>query len=195
VLYVLIQLTCEGLLGADLAASKTPLADAMGKVSPALAGLLLVGGAVSMLGYLTSDMLSAPRILFGMGRDGFLPAVLAKVHPRTHAPYVAILAHMGLVMILALSGAFEPLVVLSTLVTIALYIAGCAAAVILQRRGVAEEGKPLNLPFTPVAAVVGTLSMFWLAFQGTWQETAAVAATLVFFSVIYVFTLRRKTAA
>ena len=195
VLYILIQLTAEGLLGPALATSKTPLADAMGKVSPTLAGLLLVGGAVSMLGYLTSDILSAPRILFGMGRDGFLPSVLAKVHPKARTPYVAIIVHVVLVCILALTGAFERLAVLSTLVTVEVYIAGCAAAVVLQRRGVAEEGKPLNLPFTPIAAAVGIVSMIWLAFQGTWQEGEAVAAALVIFSLIYVFALRRKTPA
>jgi amino acid transporter len=191
-LYILIQLTAEGLLGPALAVSKTPLADAMGKVSPTLAGLLLVGGAVSMLGYLSSDILSAPRILFGMGRDGFLPAVLAKVNPRTRAPYVAIIIHVALVCILALTGAFEPLAVLSTLVVVPVYMAGCAAAVVLQRRGVAEEGKPLNQPFTPIAAAVGIVSMIWLAFQGTRQEVSAVLATLVVFSLIYALALRRR---
>jgi len=193
VLYIMIQLTAEGLLGAALATSKTPLADAMGRVSPTLAGLLLVGGAVSMLGYLTSDILSAPRILFGMGRDGFLPAVLARVHPKVHTPYVAIIVHVVLICILALTGAFERLAVLSTLVTVEVYIAGCAAAVVLQRRGVAEEGKPLNLAFTPIAAAVGILSMIWLAFQGTWQEGEAVAAVVVVFTLVYIFALRRRS--
>jgi len=195
VLYILIQLTAEGLLGPALATSKTPLADAMGKVSPTLAGLLLVGGAVSMLGYLTSDILSAPRILFGMGRDGFLPAILAKVHPTTRTPYVAIIVHVVLVCILALTGAFERLAVLSTLVVVEVYIAGCAAAVVLQRRGVAEEGKPLNFVFTPIAAIIGIVSMIWLAFQGALEEVEAVAAALVIFSLIYVIALRRRTPA
>jgi hypothetical protein len=64
--------------------------------------------------------------------------------------------------------------------------------VVLQRRGVAEEGKPLNQPFTPIAAAVGIVSMIWLAFQGTRQEVSAVLATLVVFSLIYALALRRR---
>jgi len=195
VLYILIQLVTAGLLGPDLAASKTPLADAGRAVFPLLGAVLLAAGAVSMLGYLSSDMLSAPRILFGMARDGYLPAPLATVHPHTRTPYVAILTHTTLVVLLALTGAFEPLAVLSVLVTLLLYVAGCGAAVVLQRRGVAEEGAPMNSRLTPAAAVIGIVSMTWVALQGTWQEGAAVTATLMIFSLIYVFALRRKTAA
>jgi amino acid transporter len=195
VLYILIQLVTAGLLGPDLAAAKTPLADAGAVVLPALGGVLLAAGAVSMLGYLSSDILSAPRILFGMARDGYLPAPLAAVHPKTRTPYVAILTHVGLVGALAVTGAFEPLAVLSVLITLFVYIAGCAAAVVLQRRGVAEEGDPMNFRFTPAAAVIGAVSMAWVALQGTWQEGAAVAAAMAVFSLIYGVALRRRPGA
>ena len=194
ILYILIQLTVEGLLGPALAASRTPLADAMARVSPILAGLLLAGGAVSMLGYLTSDILSAPRILFGMGRDGYLPAPIARVQARTRTPYVAILTHVTVVGAMAVTGAFEPLAILSVLVTALAYIAGSAAAVVLQRRGVAEEGKPMNFAFTPLAAAVGIVFMVWLMLRGTVQEWLAMIAALVVFSLIYVVALRRKPA-
>jgi amino acid transporter len=193
VLYILIQLVAQGLLGAGLPLSKTPLADAMGRVSPALSGLLLVGGAVSMLGYLASDMLSAPRVLFGMARDGFLPAALAKAHPKAHTPHIAIFVYAVIEAAFAITGAFEPLVILSTLVTVVVYIAGCGAAVMLRQRGVAREGKPLNFPFTTAAAALGIGSMIWLTLQGTWQEGAAVIAAIAISSAIYFAALRRRT--
>ncbi len=195
VLYIAIQLVAQGLLGADLKTSTTPLADAMGRVSPALSGVLLLGAAVSMLGYLTSDILTAPRILFGMARDGFLPPSLAKVHPTARTPWVAISVHAMLVTIMAITGAFNELVVLSTLVVVVAYIAGCVAAVVLQRRGVAREGAPLNFPFTPAAAAVGVVSMIWIGAQGTWQEAAAVAAAIAISSLIYLVALRRPAPA
>lgn len=194
-LYMLIQLTAQGVLGGGLVASKTPLADTAAKIYPPLAGLLLATGAVSMLGYLSSDILSAPRILFGMGRDGYLPKILTRVHPTARTPYVAIILHVALIGALAVTGGFEPLAILSTLVTVFVYIAGCAAAVVLQRRGVAQEGRPLNFRFTPIAAVVGVVSMVWLALQGTWQEGAGVAAAFIVASLIYLAALRRKSVA
>lgn len=195
ILYILIQLVAEGLLGPELKSSATPLVDAAAKIHPALAGLLLVGAVVSMLGYMTSDILSAPRFLYGMARDGQLPSALARVNPATHTPNLAIATHAVLVGGLAISGAFAELVVLSTLVTVVAYIAGCLAAVRLQGRGVATHGAPLNFRFTGAAAAVGVISMVWLAFQGTWQEVAAVAAAIAIASVVYLIATRRQASA
>lgn len=60
VLYVAIQFVCQGILGPTLATSSVPLADAMGRISPALRVLMLAGAGLSMLGYLGSDILSTP---------------------------------------------------------------------------------------------------------------------------------------
>jgi amino acid transporter len=44
------------------------------------------------------------RLLYGMARQGLLPAVLGKVHPRRHTPHVAILVLLAVVLVLAVSG-------------------------------------------------------------------------------------------
>src|SRR5262245_24414918 len=44
------------------------------------------------------------RLLYGMARQGLLPAVLGRVHPRRHTPHVAILVLLGVVLVLAVSG-------------------------------------------------------------------------------------------
>jgi APA family basic amino acid/polyamine antiporter len=58
----------------------------MGKISPVLRVVLLAGTALSMLGWVSSDILGTPRILFAFGRDGLLPLALGRVHPRTRRP-------------------------------------------------------------------------------------------------------------
>jgi len=192
VLYMAIQLVCEGLLGPSLAGSAEPLAAAMATLSPALGVLLAVGAAASRLGYLTSDILTAPRFLYAMALDGFIPKGVAAVGAKSRAPYAAILAHAGIVAALALSGTFETLVALSTLVVLIPYIIGCVAAVLLQRRGVAEHGAPLNLPWTPVAAVVGIVFMTWVAFQATVTEAIETAGAVVVATLIYGVAMWRK---
>jgi APA family basic amino acid/polyamine antiporter len=84
-LYMAIQIVAQGILGPALAHSEAPLADAMGQISPALRWLMLAGAAVSMLGYLASDLLGSPRILFAFARDGLLPKALGRVHAGSHA--------------------------------------------------------------------------------------------------------------
>jgi amino acid transporter len=158
-LYVAIQIVAQGILGSSLGQSTVPLADAMARVSPGLGVLMLIGAAVSMLGWISSDLLATPRMLFAFGRDGLMPRVLGRVGARTHAPHVAIGCYALIAMGLALTGTFAELAVLATLASSALYIAGCAAAWRLARRGVALAGAPLNFRWLPVAAVVGIAAM------------------------------------
>ena len=72
-IYVAIQIVAQGVLGASLAHSRAPLADAMGHISPLLRALMLAGAVVSMFGWISSDLLGSPRILFAFARDGLLP--------------------------------------------------------------------------------------------------------------------------
>jgi amino acid transporter len=175
-LYMAIQVIAQGILGASLATSKVPLADAMGQIHPLLRALMLVGTAVSMFGWLGSDILGSPRQLFAFARDGVLPRVLGRVHPRSHAPYVAILSYAALAAVLALSGGFTELVVLSTLGSAALYVAGCAASWVLARRGVALAGPPLNFRFLGAATVIGIGSMLALIALGSREEILGLVA-------------------
>ena len=158
-LYVAIQLIAQGILGSALATSTAPLADAAGRIHPALRLLLLAGAALSMFGYVCADILGSPRILFAFARDGLLPRVLGRIHARTHVPYVAIVCYAGLALVLALTGTFAELAVLSALTTAAFDIAGCAAAYRLARRGVARSGAPLNFRWLGTATTIGIGSM------------------------------------
>ncbi len=141
VFYVAIQVVAQGILGLALAQSTVPLADAMARINPVLRLLMLAGAALSMFGFVSTDLLCSPRILLALARDGLLPRVLGQVNLRTHTPNVAILCYAGLAIGLALSGSFVELAVLATLGSAALYIAGCAAALRLAHCGVARAGR------------------------------------------------------
>ena len=183
ILYVAIQVIAQGILGSSLATSKAPLADAMAHIHPALRAMMLAGTALSMFGWLGSDILGSPRQLFAFARDGLLPRVLGRLHPRSHAPYVAILCYSTIAIGLALTGTFAELVVLSTLAIAALYIAGCAASWVLARRRVALSGTPLNFRFLGAATVIGISSMLALIALGSRQEIIGLA-TLIGLSIL-----------
>jgi len=140
---------------------------------------LLAGAFGSMLIWLGSDLLGAPRVLFAFGRDGLLPSLLGKVHSRWRTPYVAILTHFFLALALALTGTFEKLAILSTLAIAPLYMSVCAAAVKLRRDKVAILGQPLIIPGLPVISVLAILSMVGLVGLAKPAEQVALAALLV----------------
>jgi basic amino acid/polyamine antiporter, APA family len=190
ILYVGIQLVAQGILGTALTSSPAPLADAMAQVHPALRALMLAGAALSMSGYVASDIFGSPRQLFAFARDGLLPRALGRLHPRSHAPHIAIACYAALGMVLALTGTFAELAVLSTLAIAGLYGTGCAAAWVLARRGVALAGVPLRFPFVGVAAAIGSGSMLAVIALGSREEILGLGALVGLSAAVYLVQTR-----
>jgi basic amino acid/polyamine antiporter, APA family len=175
ILYAAIQITAQGVLGPALGAAKAPLVQTAAVVGPWLAGLVLAGASVSMLGYLAGDTLGAPRLLFSFAREGLAPRALGVAHPRSQTPHRAIWLHVALAAVLAVTGGFTELATLSSLTTVVVYIVACAAAVRLQSQGVALAGPPLVLRGISVAALVGILAMGWVAAHAAPAEAIGTA--------------------
>ncbi len=194
-LYVAIQIIAQGILGKALASSTVPLADAMARINPALRILMLAGAALSMFGWLSSDILGSPRMMFAFARDGLLPRLLGRVHAQSRAPHIAILCYAGIAAVLALSGTFVELAVLSTLASAAYYIAGCAGSWRLARRGVALAGTPLNFRGLTAAAAIGIISMLALIALASRAEITGLAALIALATVIYLVQTRFALAA
>lgn len=187
-MYVAIHLVAQGVLGTRLAGSTAPLADAVGLAWPAGRVLMLAGMTFSMLGLLAGNLLGSSRVLFAFGRDRILPAAMARVGLRTHIPYVAVLTHAGIAVVLAATRTFATLAILASVTSAVLYGMVCAAALLLVR----ETGG--RVPAVPavvqrVVAVLGVVCMVWLAAQSTGAELGAVTVVLLLAGAL--FALRR----
>jgi len=159
VLYLAIQWVALGILGGALAGTgATPLA-AAAQVFAGTAGrvVLIAGATVSMLGYLSGNMLAVPRSLFALARDGFLPRALAAVHPRFRTPHVAVVLYAVIVVAVALSGTFEELVVLSNIAALVLYILCAIGVWRLRRLDVRADGRPFVIPAGPLVPIASCL--------------------------------------
>jgi len=119
---------------------------------------------------------------------------LGRVYPRTHAPHVAILCFAILAAILALTGTFAELAVLSSLATAGLYIVGCAAAWRLARRGIAHAGVPLNFRWLGLGAIIGITSMLSVIALAARLEILGLAALIGLSAVAYLVATRSRTA-
>ena len=129
VIYIFIQVVGQGTLGADLANHPdAPLAESAATFLGNLGRTILLAGAtVSAFGFVTSDILSSPRMIFAFGRDGALPQFFAHVHPRYRSPDVAIITYAMLAFALSISGTFEKLAVLSNVAVLLMYLLCCAS--------------------------------------------------------------------
>ncbi|HVT33698.1 MAG TPA: amino acid permease [Rhodanobacteraceae bacterium] len=193
-LYIAVQVVAQGVLGPALGTSSAPLADAMARVSPFLRALMLAGAAISMLGWISGDILATPRMLFAFARDGLMPRVLGRVHARTHTPHVAILCYAAVAAVLALTGTFADLAVAATLLCAVPYAGGCAAAWLLARRGIAEDGEPLGFRWLGLAAALGITSMIALVALAARAEIIGLVVVVAVAAALYVAATRIAAA-
>lgn len=194
-LYVAIQLVAQGLLGAALSGSPTPLASAAGvALGPAGRWMILVGSTISMFGYVSGMTLAVPRMLFAFGRDGFLPAALARVHPTWRTPHVAIAVQTMIVIAMALLASFEKLAVLANVTALLMYAACALAAAELRRRDVRSGGIPFRVPAGGVVPWLALAVIAWILWglrADEWRAAGLVAAAAV---ALYAITARSRSA-
>jgi basic amino acid/polyamine antiporter, APA family len=90
------------------------------------------------------------RLLYGMSRQGLMPSALGRIHPTRHTPYVAILALLVVVSVLAVSGgedAVKQLGSATSLLLLCSFMVVNASLVVLKLR----PGKPPGDFEVPVA--------------------------------------------
>jgi len=85
-----------------LGASQLPFIDGLRVAAPSLLAVAYIAGITSILGSLIGLVNSQSRILFNSGREGLLPAVLGKIHPRHQTPHSAMWVFLAFAVALIL---------------------------------------------------------------------------------------------
>jgi APA family basic amino acid/polyamine antiporter len=158
-LYIAVSLVLTGLVSYQMLDSASPLSVALRGAGPALAWLLPIVDLAAVIGLgsvVLIVMLAQPRVLMAMGRDGLVPPVFARVHPRFRTPLWGTLI-CGL-SVSVLAGLF-PLSILVQLVSVGTFIVFMAVAVSVLVLRVADPGRqrPFRTPFVPFVPIAGLL--------------------------------------
>jgi APA family basic amino acid/polyamine antiporter len=184
--YTAVQVVALGTLP-GLAQSESPLAEAAGIFMGGWGALVLtVGAIVSIVGNVGNTILMGPRYVFALAADGYGPRWLARIHPHYRTPANAIVTQTLIALVLALSGTFVQLAMLSVIARLATYI-GTAAAIPVLRHKLGPRPGAFRIPggaVIPVAALLLTLAL--LASAG-WENLIAGAIALVVGAAIYRF--------
>lgn len=191
VLYFLIQWVVISVDPA-IGGSETPLIDvAEILMGPAGAVLMAAGAVFSILGNVTSMMLSAPRMVYAMGLSQMLPAWFQVVHPRFGTPANSILFVGALGLGLSLSGTFVWLAAMSTVVRLMVYVA-CIAALPRLHPAPAEGAKPFALPGGYLIPLVAVLLCLWLTTFASGQSWLTTGIFSALGTVFYILTRRSR---
>jgi APA family basic amino acid/polyamine antiporter len=186
VLYVAMAAVLTGLIPFVQLGTAEPVVTAVA-AHPQLNWLrwLVEIGALLGLGSVVLVMIIAqPRIFMIMGRDGMLPPVFSKVHPRYRTPYInTLITGAGI----ALLAAIFPLDVLGDLVsmgTLLAFVAVCAGVLIL-RSTRPELPRTFRVPWARVTCTLGVLSCLMLLYWENWYNWTLMGLWTLLGFVIY----------
>ncbi len=147
----------------------SPLAAAGQAVFGSWGGILIAVAAIFSIG--TGQLgyfVTMPRLLYGMGRRGLLPARFASVSDRFATPWFAIATYGLVVAFLALSGTFQSLATLLVATETLVVIAVIAAFAVMWRRNSGGIAGELG-PKWGVIVVVAAASQLWMLAQVPWS--------------------------
>jgi APA family basic amino acid/polyamine antiporter len=162
VLYILVAIVLTGIVSYTTLNVSDPVAvgvDAMGKGMFWLRPIVKIAAIAGLSSVILVMLMGQPRIFYSMSKDGLLPPVFSKVHPKFKTPYVSTILTGCVAIVLA---GVLPISILGELVSIGTLLAFaivCISIVVL-RKTRPEIERPFRTPWVPLIPILGALICF-----------------------------------
>jgi len=185
-LYIAVAAVLTGMVPYDKISIDAPVSNAFKQVGlPWAQFLISLGALTGITSVLLVLMLSQPRVLLAMARDGLVPpSFFGAVHERFRTPWKSTILTGVFV---GLMGAFVPLRILAELVNIGTLLAFVivCAAVLIMRRTYPEAERPFSCPWVPLMPILGIVFCLLLMFSLPAENWLRLIIWLLLGFVIY----------
>lgn len=191
--YVAISITAISVVpSAELATSEGPLVAVSRRAAPWLPTEVYSGIAIfAVSNTALLNLVMGSRLVYGMARQGLLPAALGKVHVSRKTPHVAIVLITAIVLALVAAGDISSLARATSLLILAVFVVVNASLIVLKRRKTEEKG---TLEIPTIIPILGILVCGALV-AGTGSAERIIAGVLVAVAIATYFVVRPRGAA
>jgi len=185
IFYVVVAAVFTGLIPyADLVRRLSteqaePLTMAIEHVAPNAnwaTGIVAFGSVVAHTAVLLVFQLGQPRIFFSMARDGLLPPVFAKVHPKFKTPHVTTILTGVIVGGFSAVMSIDEMVDLTNIGTLFAFVLVCIGIIILRYKEPTRT-RPFRVPFgawpLPLAGAISCLFLIYYLPPTSWWRFVA----------------------
>ena len=174
ILYIAVSAVLTGMVPREKIDLNAPVSNAFAVVGLPWAQFLISLGAIAgITSVLLVMMLSQPRVLLAIARDGLIPvSFFGAIHDKFRTPWKSTILTGVFVAIMA---ALLPLRILAELVNIGTLLAFVivCGAVLIMRYTNPEAERPFRAPFVPLVPILGILTcvmlMFSLPVENWWR--------------------------
>jgi len=160
VLYILIALVLTGMVSYKKLAVGDPLAYVFNQVHlPMISYIISFSAVIATASVLLIFQLGQPRIWMSMSRDGLLPKVFSRIHPKFHTPSFATIVTGFVVGVPALFLNLTIVTDLTSIGTLFAFVLVCGGVLLLPREA-AKSGR-FHLPYinskwiVPITFIIG----------------------------------------
>lgn len=149
ILYVMISLVLTGMVPSGELGVSDPMAYVFTKLHlTKLSGIIAFGAVIAMASVLLVFQLGQPRIWMSMSRDGLLPPIFARLHPKFRTPAFATIVTGFVVAIPALFMNLTEVTDLTSIGTLFAFVLVSGGILVLNPLGKSfDEGKSFVVPY------------------------------------------------
>jgi amino acid transporter len=174
VLYVVITLVLTGMVSYTELGVGDPLAFVFQKVGLNwLAGVVAVSAIFAMASVLLVFQIGQPRIWMTMSRDGLLPPVFAKVHPRFHTPSFSTIVTGFFVGVPALLLNMDLVIDLTSIGTLFAFALVCGGILVIDPHG--QSDARFKVPYINGQFLVPLIMLIGLGLLFTYNQEGLAA--------------------
>lgn len=175
-IYIIIAwLAAQVMAPSELAASNAPLLDVVRRAQPNFPQVIFTLIALfAVMNTALLNFVTASRLLFGMSREGLLPAWLGKLHSRRATPYRTLIVILPIAIFLALSGTLQFLAGTTATLILAMFCLVNLSLMVIKRREPITNG--FNVPVV-VPAIALLFDLILVAFASPESHILALIFT------------------